>query len=86
MDSGQCEPWNTDMVEHTSTERRDICLNNAAICEEQARVDPSNRRRWLQEAVRWRVFASENERGGARSIVTEHELVGGKLIPKLPKE
>lgn len=86
MDPGQCVPWNGDMVEYTSTERRDICLNNAAICEEQARADPSNRQHWLHEAARWRVFASENERGDARSIVTEHELVGGKLIPKLPKE
>lgn len=86
MDSGLCEPWNTNMVEYTSTERRDICLNNASICEEQARADPSNRQHWLHEAARWRAFASENERGAAVSIVTEHELAAGKLIPKLPAE
>lgn len=85
MDPGQCESFGSDMVEHTSIERRDICLSNASICEEQARADPSNCQHWLYEAARWRELACESESGAAVSIVTEHELVGGKLIPKLPK-
>jgi hypothetical protein len=52
---------------------------------EQARAEPINRQHWLQEEARWRDLASKCENGLAISITTEHELVGGKLIPKLPK-
>lgn len=86
MDPGQCESFGRDMVEYTSIERPDICLSNASICEEQARADPSNRQHWLHEAARWTELACESESGVAVSIVTEHELAAGELIPTLPKK
>lgn len=73
------------MVENSLTNPRDVCLNNAAICDEQARAEPKRHEHWSREAARWRALASDSERGVSVNIIEEHEVVGGKLIPKLPR-